>query len=67
MIDRTLSIFLMLSFGITGMVILGMAWFKPMPVSETILTVLVGLCGVAFAVNRARFLKTFHSQADSEG
>jgi len=66
MIDRALSVFLLLSFGVTGMAILIMAWIQPMPASERILTTLVGATGIFLAVSRAWLLRTIRPETDSE-
>ena len=57
MVDKSLGIFLMALFGVSGVIILAVAWMWSMPVSERILTVLVGSVGLFVAGNRALVLK----------
>ena len=57
MADKSLGIFLMVLFGLSGIIILSTAWVWSMPVSERVLTVLVGSVGLFVAGNRALVLK----------
>ena len=45
MVDKAPDIFLMLLFGMGGIIILILAWVQPMAVSERILTTFVGSVG----------------------
>ena len=45
-VDKSMSIFLVVFFGISGAVITIMAWLQPMPVSERILVTFVGSVGL---------------------
>ncbi len=56
--DKSLSIFMMAFFGISGTVILILAWVEPMPVSEKVLTTLVGSVGLLIALSRALLLRS---------
>ena len=49
MIDKSLGIFLILLFGISGIAVLMLAWLRPMPESERILTTFVGSVGLLVA------------------
>ena len=47
--DKTLEIFLMVLFGIGGIAILILAWTRPMPLPERILTTSIGSAGISWA------------------
>ena len=47
--DKSLDIFLTFLFGISGMTVLILAWTWPMPGSERVFTVFVGVIGCIFA------------------
>jgi len=64
--DKSLGIFLMVLFGISGIVILMLAWLQPMPASERILTTFVGSTGLFVALVRALMLKSPPVKADGE-
>ena len=66
MIDKSLGIFLMVLFGVSGMVILALAWVWPMPASERILTTVVGSVGLFVALNRALVLRSSPARTDAE-
>jgi len=57
MTDRSLDIFLMVLFGLGGLVLLTLAWVQPMPVSERILTTIIGSIGLVWVFFRALSLK----------
>ena len=63
MADKSLGIFLMVLFGVSGIIILSTAWVWSMPVSERVLTVLVGSVGLFVALNRALVLKAMQIRA----
>ena len=54
--DKGLDIFLMVLFGVGGIVILVLAWTRPMPVPERILTTSIGAIGFFGVLARALFL-----------
>ncbi len=58
MIDKSLSIFLVVLFGASGIVILVLAWLQPMPASERILATFVGSVGLLVALVQALLLKS---------
>ena len=64
--DKSLGLFLMVLFGISGMAILILAWLWPMPVSERVMTTFLGSTGFLVAVNRAVFLKSLRGRTDAE-
>ena len=66
MIDKSLGVFLMVLFGVSGMAILVLAWLWPMPASERILTTFVGATGLFMALIRALLLKFPRARADAE-
>jgi len=47
--DKSLDIFLMMIFGISGAAVLLLAWLRPMPEWDGILTVVIGFAGLAAA------------------
>lgn len=56
--DKGLNIFLMLLFGMGGIVILIIAWIRPMPVPERILATAVGSIGLLGVLIRAQLLRS---------
>ena len=62
--DKSLDIFLMLLFGISGVAILMLAWLQPMVVPERILTTFIGSVGLLVAVIRAPRLKSGKDRTD---
>ena len=57
MTDKSLDIFLMVLFGLGGLAILTLAWVRPMPTSERILTTIIGAIGLVWVSLRALSLK----------
>ena len=57
--DKSLDILLMVVFGISGMVILMLAWLRPMLEEERILTTVIGSAGLLMTFHRALLFK-FH-------
>ena len=55
--DKSLGIFLMALFGISGIALLVLAWVWPMSVSERIPATFAGSVGILVASVRARLLK----------
>ena len=64
--DRGLNIFLLFSFGITGMAMLVMAWIQPMTASERIMTTLAGSVGIFLALSLVLSLRRLQPETDSE-
>jgi len=64
--DKSLSIFLMVLFGISGIAILMLAWLWQMPVSERILATLIGSTGLFVALSRGLLLRSAKAGADAE-
>ena len=63
MIDKSLSIFLIILFGVSGIAILALTWIWPMPTSERILATFIGSVGIFVAFVRAMLLKSLRSGA----
>jgi len=57
-VDKSMSIFLVVFFGISGAVITTMAWLQPMPVSERILVTLIGSVGLVVALVRGLMIRS---------
>ena len=66
MIDKSLGMFLMVLFGVSGIAILVLAWIWPMPASERIIATFVGSAGLFMALIRALLLKSPRARADAE-
>ena len=64
--DKSLGILLIVLFGISGIVILMLAWLRPMPESERILTTVIGSAGLLVVLIRSRLLKASPVRADTE-
>ena len=64
--DKSLSIFLIVLFGASGIAILMLAWIWPMPISERILTTFIGSVGLLVAFIRALLFKLPRSETDTE-
>ena len=64
--DKSLGIFLVVLFGISGITVLMLAWVQPMPTSERILTTIIGSAGLFVALVRALLLKSLHAGTDAE-
>ena len=61
--DKSLDIFLMVLFGISGAAILMLAWLRPMPGAERILSTFIGSVGLLVAFSRALLLKSARTGA----
>ncbi len=61
--DESLTIFLMVIFGISGAAILALTWLRPMPGTERILPTFMGLAGLLVAFIRALSLKSARAEA----
>ena len=55
--DKSLGIFLMVLFGISGMAVLMLAWLWPILESERIMATFVGSAGLFMAITRVLMLK----------
>ena len=66
MVDKSLSIFLTVLFGVAGAVVLMLAWLRPMPESDRVLTVIVGSVGLIIALVRAMLLKSLQARTGTE-
>ncbi len=64
--DKSLSIFLMVLFGISGIAILVLAWVWPMTASERIPATFAGSIGIFVALVRALLLKPLQARADAD-
>ena len=64
--DRSLSVFLIALFGISGIAIMTLAWVRPMPASERILSTLVGSAGLLVVLTQVLLLKSSPSRAKAE-
>ena len=56
--DKSLSIFLMVVFGISGRAVLMLAWLQPMPGAERILSTFICSVGLIVAFSRAALIKS---------
>jgi len=64
--DKSLSIFLIVLFGISSIVILMLTWLRAMPESERILNTFIGSVGLSVALIRALLLKFPNVRTDSK-
>ena len=64
--DKSMEVFLAVMFGILGLAIIILAWVRPMPESERILTTIIGSGGLILAVGRGLFIKTSRQETDME-
>ena len=56
--DKSLSIFLIVLFGMSGIAILLLTWLRPMPESERILDTFIGSVGLCVALANTLLLKS---------
>ncbi len=61
-----MEVFLAVMFGILGLAIIVLAWVRPMPDSERILTTIIGSVGLILALGRGLFLKTTRQKTEVE-
>ena len=61
--DKSLDVFLMVWFGVGGVIILIIAWVQPMPLSERILSVFIGSVGLLWVLIRALMLTASMARA----
>lgn len=66
MIDKSLSIFLMIIFGMSGITILTLAWLEPLPASERIMTTLIGSIGLFVSFTRALQIRSLPPETNTE-
>ncbi len=64
--DKSLDMFLMVLFGISGIAVLILAWLQPMITSERILTTFIGLGGLFMALARVWLFKSLPASTDAE-
>lgn len=64
--DKSLGVFLILLFGLLGITILMLAWLRPMPESERILSTFLGSIGLFVALSQVLLLKPSKAGADAE-
>ena len=55
--DRSLSVLLMVVFGISGTFILVFSWLHPMPGTERVLSTVLGIIGLGVALSRIPLLR----------
>ena len=56
--DKSLSILLMILFGISGTLVLILTWMQSMPGAERVFDTVIGAVGLAVALSRIPLLKT---------
>ncbi len=64
--DKSMEVFLTVMFGTLGLAIIVLAWVRPMPESERILTTIIGSMGLLLALGRGLFLKTNRQEKEVE-
>ena len=64
--DKSLGIFLMVLFGISGMAVLMLAWLWPVLASERIMATLAGSAGLFVALTQVPALKHSPIRIDNE-
>ena len=64
--DKSLNIWLIVLFGISGLTVLLLTWLGTMPGADRILATLLGAVGLFMALGRALMLKSSHSRMDDE-
>jgi len=64
--DKSLGVFLILLFGGLGITILMLAWLRPMPESERILSTFLGSIGLFVALSQVLLLKPSKAGAEAE-
>ncbi len=64
--DKSLDILLMTLFGVSGITILILAWWQPMPGPEIILTTFIGVFGIGVALSRIPVLKSAKARAEAK-
>ena len=64
--DRSLSMLLMVLFGVSGTLILVFTWLQPMPGMERVLSTDLGAVGLGVAVSRIPRLKFSKAGTEAE-
>ena len=64
--DKSLSIFLVVLFAISGVAILVLTWLQPMPGTERALSTLIGSTGLLVAMGRGKLLRSAKAGANAE-
>ena len=64
--DKSLSILLVVLFGISGVAILVLTWLQPMPGMERVLSTLIGATGLLVATGRGMLLRSAKAGANAE-
>ena len=64
--DRSLSVLLMVLFGISGTFILVFTWLQPMPGMERVLSTVLGAIGLGVALSRVPLLRLPKAGAETE-
>ena len=64
--DKSLSIFLVVLFAISGVAILALTWLQPMPGMERVLSTLIGSTGLLVATGRGMLLRSAKAGANAE-
>ncbi len=60
--DKALDVFLIAFFGMVGIAVLILAWTRPMPVSERILSTSAGSVGLLVALIQALMFKSVRTR-----
>ncbi len=63
--DKSLSIFLIVLFGMSSITILMLTWLRQMPESERMLATFIGSIGLFVVFIRALMLRSLHTRAES--
>jgi len=63
--DKSLSIFLIVLFGMASIVILMLVWLRQMPESERMLATFIGSSGFFVVFIRARMLRSLYTRVES--
>ena len=64
--DKSTEVLLAVLFGTLGLAIIVLAWLRPMPESERILTTLIGLAGLLPALGKGLFFRVNRRETDAE-
>ena len=64
--DKSLSIFLTVLFGMSGVAILALTWLQPMPGTERVLSTLIGSTGLLVATGWGMLLRSAKAGASTE-
>jgi len=64
--DKSLSIFLVVLFAISGVAIMVLTWLQPMPGTERVLSTLIGSTGLLVATGWGMLLRSAKAGANAE-